>query len=77
MEPRKFKPQDELRVALRRIRIWENGGKKEPMQCAICGAPGVHVEDRSTRPYSEWYVVKCASCGLDDTIHIPSASRNP
>lgn len=77
METRKFKTQDELRVTLRRIRIWENGGKKEPMQCPLCGAPGLQAEDRSTRPYSEWYLVQCPVCGLDDKIHIPSASRSP
>lgn len=77
MEPRKFTTQDELRVTLRRVRIWESGGKKEPIQCPLCGAPGLEVEDRSARPYSEWYVVKCAHCGLDDKIHIAAASRSP
>ncbi len=76
-EPGRLKTQDEMRVALRRIRMWENGGKTEPVTCPICGAPGLDVEDHSARPYSEWYFVRCASCGLDDKIHIASASRSP
>lgn len=42
--------------------------------CPICGSPGIAVEDRSARPHAEWYALSCASCGLDDTIHIPLGS---
>jgi transcription elongation factor Elf1 len=75
MAPRKLTTQDEVRVALRRVRLWESD-KSKPVQCPLCGAPELKIIDRSTRPYSEWYAVECASCGLDDTIHIPSAARN-
>ncbi|WP_291159588.1 hypothetical protein [Hyphomicrobium sp.] len=39
--------------------------------CPVCGTPGVEIIDRSARPYSEWYVLKCAACGLDASLHIP------
>ena len=39
--------------------------------CPACGEPGLDIIDRSARPYAEWYALSCASCGLDETLHIP------
>jgi hypothetical protein len=65
-----------VRVALRRIRVWQDK-PEQPVSCPLCEAPGLKIEDRSTRPYSEWYILSCPSCGLDDKIHVPSAARSP
>lgn len=42
--------------------------------CPVCGNAGLEVDDRSARPHAEWYALSCASCGLNDTIHIPMGS---
>ena len=73
-EPRKITTQDEVRVLMRRVRIWESD-KSKPANCPLCDAPGMGIVDQSSRPYSEWYHVTCPRCGLDDKIHIPSAAR--
>jgi hypothetical protein len=39
--------------------------------CPGCGQDGLVIVDRSARPYAEWYQLRCAGCGLDETIHIP------
>jgi hypothetical protein len=60
----------EVREALTRIAAWrEDPGKA--VACPKCAAQGLAVEDRSARPYAEWYHLACAACGLDETIHIP------
>jgi len=69
--------QDLARVALRRIRLWQDSRGKTQPNCPVCDAPNMTVIDRSTRPYSEWYVLECRSCGLEDTLQVPSAARNP
>ena len=73
-EPKKINNQDVMRVAMRRIRIWESD-KSKPVSCPMCEAPGLGIIDQSARPYSEWYHVTCSHCGLDDKIHIASATR--
>ena len=42
-----------------------------PVACPSCGRPGLVIVDRSARPHAEWYALACASCGLDETLHIP------
>jgi len=76
MTIKKIDNQDVMRVAMRRIRIWQDK-PSEPVSCPMCDAPGLKVEDRSTRPYAEWFIVECPTCGLEDTIQVPSASRSP
>lgn len=71
---KKITTQDVMRVAMRRIRLWEGDKSKLP-NCPLCEAPGMTVVDQSARPYSEWYRVTCSHCGLEDTIHIASATR--
>lgn len=73
---KKLVTQDIVRAALRRVRRWQDN-PKEPAACPLCEAPGLVIVDRSARPYSEWYILTCSHCGLDDTIHVPSAARNP
>lgn len=41
--------------------------------CPRCDGSGITVADHSARPYSEWYELNCASCGLNVTMHIPQA----
>jgi hypothetical protein len=67
-------PPSKLREALAAVM---NGriNPGAPVTCPVCGERGLHVDDRSVRPHAEWYALSCASCGLDDTIHIPMGSR--
>lgn len=61
---------EHLSEALNRIAIW----RADPgtvQNCPVCQAPGIEIIDRSARPYSEWYALKCAACGLDTSLHIP------
>jgi hypothetical protein len=69
-------PADKLREALARIADWRLA-PFEPAVCPVCGAKGLHIEDRSTRPYAEWYALSCPSCGLGHTIHIPMSPTIP
>jgi hypothetical protein len=69
--------QDLARVALRRVRLWQDSHGQTVPNCPICEAPGLSVIDRSTRPYAEWYELSCRHCGLEDRLHVASASRNP
>lgn len=61
---------DELRRALESISAWR-ADPEAPAPCPRCKAAGLALEDRSARPYAEWYQLNCAGCGLDETIHIP------
>ena len=63
-------PPDRLKEALAVVRDWQQN-PNAVAHCPVCGAPGLVIEDRSTRPHAEWYALSCASCGLEDTIHIP------
>jgi hypothetical protein len=61
---------DHLAEALERIGAW----RADPLivvSCPVCRAPGLEIIDRSARPYSEWYALKCTACGLDSSVHIP------
>jgi hypothetical protein len=61
---------DHLAEALERIDAWRADSSIAPT-CPVCRAPGLEIIDRSARPYSEWYALKCAACGLDSSVHIP------
>ncbi len=59
-----------LNDALDRIAAW----RADPctvQSCPVCQAQGMEIIDRSARPYSEWYALTCAACGLDTSVHIP------
>lgn len=59
-----------LRLALERIQSFRTDPEAK-IPCPSCEAVGLRVEDRSSRPYAEWYYMSCTACGLDETIHIP------
>jgi hypothetical protein len=69
-------PADKLRLALQRIASWRLA-PAEPVACPVCERPGLDIDDRSTRPYAEWYALTCPSCGLEHTIHIPMTPTMP
>jgi hypothetical protein len=69
-------PGDKVRDALARISDWRLA-PLEPVGCPVCEVPGLAIEDRSTRPYAEWYALSCSSCGLSHTIHIPMSPTIP
>jgi hypothetical protein len=63
-------PSEHVPDALDRIATW----RADPWMvqaCPVCQVPGLIIIDRSVRPYSEWYALTCAACGLDGTVHIP------
>lgn len=60
----------EIREALAQVQIWRRDNSQEVF-CPICDAPGLEIADRSARPHTEWYTVKCEACGLDDAIAVP------
>ena len=45
--------------------------------CPACGKVGLEIIDRSARPYAEWYVLTCWSCGLSETLNIPLGPAVP
>jgi hypothetical protein len=69
-------PADKVREALARLAAWRLA-RTEPVACPVCEQKGLAIEDRSTRPYAEWYALSCPSCGLDHTIHIPMSPTMP
>lgn len=65
-----------MQEAMDRLRTWQADTSAD-QTCPNCGAPGLKIKDRSARPHAEWYAMKCAVCGLDDAIQIPSVSHRP
>ncbi|HVZ03520.1 hypothetical protein [Hyphomicrobium sp.] len=63
-------PAERLKDALACIAAWRTQ-PDEPHACPVCRSSGIAIIDRSARPYREWYVLKCESCGLDATVNIP------
>jgi hypothetical protein len=59
-----------LQSALQIIGRWRED-PEAPAVCPQCGQAGLAIADRSARPSAEWYLLNCAGCGLDETIHIP------
>lgn len=45
--------------------------------CPSCGAAGIVITDRSSRPVAEWYHFHCTACGLDDALCIPMTTHRP
>ncbi len=74
--PQHTLPADKMRTALTRIAAWR-AAPSEPVACPVCEAAGLAIVDRSARPYAEWYVLTCAACNLDATIHLPMAPPIP
>ena len=66
----------QLREAGRRVAAWRAKPQALPA-CPVCGAEGLMIIDRSARPHAEWYALSCASCGLDETIHIALGAAVP
>ena len=64
------------REAVRRIAAWR-ASPQDPVACPACGLGGLRIIDRSARPHAEWYALSCASCGLDETVHIALATSMP
>ena len=54
------------------ISLWKND-PGSLASCPRCDAKGLSIEDRSARPYAEWYAMSCANCGLAVTMHLPLA----
>ncbi len=65
-----------MQSAMERLRAWQMDQEGD-FTCPNCDAPGLKIRDRSARPHAEWYVMKCAACGLDDAIQIPMVSHRP
>jgi hypothetical protein len=64
------------RTALQRIAAWRCD-PTQPVACPACNLEGLVIIDRSVRPYAEWYALGCASCGLDETLHVPLGPPMP
>ena len=65
MQPdHKVLDKDEWYAAHRLVAAWKND-PAATQTCPRCAAPGLKVVDNSARPYSEWYQLTCAGCGLD------------
>jgi predicted RNA-binding Zn-ribbon protein involved in translation (DUF1610 family) len=67
---------DQLRQAARRIAGWR-ADPGESVACPACGKVGLEIIDRSARPYAEWYVLTCSSCGLSETLNVPLGPAVP
>jgi hypothetical protein len=76
MADRSALPPDKLREALARINGWRLA-PLQPVACPVCEQKSLSIEDRSTRPYAEWYALKCSACALEHTIHIPMSPMLP
>jgi hypothetical protein len=55
--------------------VWQHMGawRANPtiaVSCPRCSHEGLGIEDRSARPYAEWYAISCHSCGLEHTLHV-------
>jgi len=74
--PQQSLPPAKLKLAMERVRLWRSA-PSGPVTCPACTAPDLAIIDRSTRPYAEWYVLSCPSCGLAHTLHIPLSPMMP
>jgi hypothetical protein len=63
-------PVERLKDALASIAAWQ-ADPEAHRTCPVCRSPGLTIVDHSARPYTEWYALKCETCGLDATVHIP------
>ena len=67
---------EQQRVAAVRIAAWR-ADPRRPAACAVCGAEGLEIVDRSARPHAEWYALTCNACGLSETLHIALGAAPP
>lgn len=65
-------PTEKLGKAYDVIAAWR-GEPDAVMSCPVCGAEGLSIIDQSARPYTEWYALSCAACGLDAKLSLPLA----
>ena len=73
MEPdHKVLSGEEWNRAHRVISAWKNDPSAQ-LACPRCGTGGLKVEDRSARPYAEWFQLDCEACNLDVAVHLPQA----
>lgn len=63
---------EETQRALTGINAWRVDPDAEAI-CPRCSCLGLEVIDCSARPYTEWFALKCAACGLDQQLAIPLA----
>ncbi|MEQ1614244.1 MAG: hypothetical protein ABL904_15970 [Hyphomicrobiaceae bacterium] len=63
-------PPDCLPKALAAISVWQQVPDR-PVECPVCGAASLAVVDRSARPYTAWFALSCAGCGLVDNVTYP------
>lgn len=47
------------------------GNRSKPVACPQCQTGRLEIEDRSTPPHAEWYLLGCSSCGFTATIQFP------
>lgn len=59
----------EQSVLWQSICVWRSDPSKA-VPCPRCHTSDLSVEDRSARPYTEWYVVACPACGLRHNLNI-------
>lgn len=55
--------------------VWQHMGawRANPtidVSCPRCSHAKLGIEDRSARPYAEWYALSCENCGLEHTLHV-------
>jgi hypothetical protein len=67
---------DVQRDALKVIAGWRLEPDR-PVACPVCQQLGLSVIDRSARPHTEWYALRCEPCGLDETISVALGTRPP
>jgi transcription elongation factor Elf1 len=60
-------PATAVQAANAAIAAWQQAPER-PAACPVCNAAALVVIDRSARPYTAWFALSCASCGLDDTV---------
>ncbi|MGE3709502.1 MAG: hypothetical protein AB7G35_07505 [Hyphomicrobiaceae bacterium] len=65
--------QDQWNSLYGKLQQWCNDPSTE-IDCPSCSADGLSIEDRSVRPYSEWYIMSCQACGLQETVQIARGS---
>jgi transcription elongation factor Elf1 len=62
--------QNQMQTAMATVAQWRHA-RSNTVACPVCGADGLDIDDRSTRPHAEWYALTCKACGLNESIHIP------
>lgn len=65
-------PEERLGMAIAAIAVWRQTSA-QAVPCPACATDGLEIVDRSARTYAEWYVLLCKHCGLDHTLHLPTA----